>query len=112
MMRTLLLALVVATLALQPALAIGIGPGTDRETILERLVDAEKTLQSWNLAGTKTRLDKLVDELANDHGAFNQAVKRKTEEIVEAITKAHLRDAEEKLTKLIVAVRDGVMPRI
>lgn len=94
-----------------PAHAIGIERGTPRETILERLVDAEKTLASWNIAGAKARLEKLNDTLATDVSPFNQAVKKKSELIVGHLAAGRLRDAEDTLTKLVIAVRDGVMPR-
>ena len=81
-----------------------------REQILERLVDAETTLHSWNIAGAKTRLNTLVTELATDNTPFNSAVKKKASEIVADIDGSKLRDADTHLGVLIKAVRDGVMP--
>ena len=80
------------------------------EAILERLVDAQNTLKSWNIAGTKTRLEKLATELAGDTDAFNMAVRKKTQEIIGQIDSSHLRDVETKLDTLVQNVRDGVMP--
>lgn len=82
----------------------------DRELLLERLVDAQTTFHSWNIAGAKARLSRLVADLAHDTTPFNQAVKKRASEIVSAIDASHLRDADNKLAALIKAVRDGVMP--
>ena len=107
-------ALIVALLAFAaPALA-AIMPlperNLSRETILERLVDSQDTMKSWNLTGAKTRLEKLASDLTPDSAPFNQAVRKKCLEIVSEIDASHLRDAESKLGTLIQAVRDGVMP--
>jgi hypothetical protein len=105
------LILLIALLTAAPAHAIGIERGLPRETILERLVDAEKTLASWNIAGCKARLEKLNETLATEVDPFKQAVKRKSREIIEHLAASRLRDAEDTLQKLVIAVRDGVMQR-
>lgn len=111
-MKYVMLALIVSLVLFTPARAALQPPDRplDREAVLEKLVDAENTFHSWNIAGTKSRLDQLVTDLAHDTTPFNQAVRARATEIVKLIDASHLRDAETKLAALVKAVRDGVMP--
>ncbi|MBI4859189.1 MAG: hypothetical protein HY815_02795 [Candidatus Riflebacteria bacterium] len=85
-------------------------PVMPREVLLEKLVDAQRTFDSWNIAGAKSRLDRLSAQLTDDASAYNQAARGKIAEIVGAIAASQLADAGQKLHKLVIQVRDGVMP--
>lgn len=115
-MKTALVAALVAFLSLSPAHAgsLAIQPvpdrASERELVLERLTDAQAQLESWNVPGARARLDRLATDLSNDTTPFNKAVRTRTQEIVAKLDASDLRTAESKLSSLVKAVRDGVMP--
>lgn len=115
-MKNALVAALVTCLSLAPAHAgnLAIQPvpdrASERELVLERLTDAQAQLESWNVPAARARLDRLASDLAADTTPFNKAVRTRTQDIVAKLDASDLRAAEAKLSSLVKAVRDGVMP--
>jgi hypothetical protein len=78
--------------------------------LLTRLTQAQRQWKSWNLAGTKTTLDRLSVDLKHDLLPYNQAARHRAESVVAAIKKSELKDADLRLDKLVRQVHDGVQP--